>query len=251
MLGVNLWKLWITHLWGGMVDTRKPGEWWMRMWMNVVWGGKVSSGSGSGSGSGTGSGTVTVPHRSVSDPTGRHQLRPPRRATASARMLGMALHVDARTAPGPATRGDLPFRVLAGLWIITGGLVAAVTGPLGLEHGSWSAAFQVLVGGVLQAGMGIAQHALAARRISRRTLLAEILTWNLGCLAVIGGTVLTAPLLVDAGGLLLVATMVLMIRAVGRGAQGTAWALWTYRSVLLLTMVSVPIGLVLAHLRAA
>ncbi|APX34830.1 hypothetical protein BH708_11505 [Brachybacterium sp. P6-10-X1] len=142
------------------------------------------------------------------------------------------------------------FRGLALLWVITGGLVAAVTSPLGLEHGSWSAAFQVLVGGVLQAALGIAQHELAARRPSRRVLVAQILTWNLGCLAVIAGTLLTAPLIVDAGGLALVATMVLMIRVVGRGAKGPAWALWTYGGVLVATLVSIPIGLVLAHLRA-
>ncbi|ASK65640.1 hypothetical protein CFK39_07095 [Brachybacterium avium] len=162
----------------------------------------------------------------------------------------MAPPLDASATAAASSRDIFAFRALAGLWIITGGLVAAVTAPLSLEHGSWSAAFQVLVGGVLQAGLGIAQYALAGPRVSRGTLLAEILTWNLGCLAVIGGTVLTAPLLVDLGGLLLVATMVLMIRAVGRGTQGPAWAVWTYRAVLLLTMVSIPIGLVLAHLRA-
>lgn len=194
---------------------------------------------------------AALPAATVSDPTGRDRIRPPQPSSRRARMVAMAHQFDPRATTGASLRDDLPFRALAGIWIITGGLVAAVTGPLGLEHGSWSAAFQVLVGGVLQAGLGIAQHALAGPRTSRGTLLAEALTWNLGCLAVIGGTVLTAPLLVDVGGLLLVATMALMIRAVGRGAQGPAWALWTYRAVLLLTMVSIPIGLVLAHLRAA
>lgn len=165
-------------------------------------------------------------------------------------MLDMPHDLEPRTAVHGLSRDDVPFRALALLWVITGGLVAAVTSPLGLEHGSWSAAFQVLVGGVLQAALGIAQNALAARRPSHRVLLTEILTWNLGCLAVIAGTLLAAPLLVDAGGVLLVSTMVLMIRAVGRGAKGPAWALWTYRGVLVLTAVSIPIGLVLAHLRA-
>lgn len=147
-------------------------------------------------------------------------------------------------------REDLPFRALALAWVISGGLVAAVTGPLGLEHGSWSAAFQVLIGGVMQGVLGIAQHRLAARRIGRRALLAQLLTWNLGCAAVIGGTLLGTPLLVDAGGLLLVAAMVLMIRAVGRRVQGPAWALWLFRAALVVTMVSIPVGLVLAHVRA-
>ena len=159
-------------------------------------------------------------------------------------------HVDPQPAAGTRLRDDLPFRVAACIWVITGGLVAAVTSPLGLEHGSWAAAFQVLVGGVLQAGLGIAQQALAARRPSRRILGAELLTWNLGSLAVIAGTVLASPWVVDGGGLMLVVTMALMIRAVGRGAKGPAWALWTYRALLVLTAVSIPIGLLLAHLRA-
>lgn len=147
-------------------------------------------------------------------------------------------------------REDLPFRVLALVWVISGGLVAAVTGPLGLEHGSWSAAFQVLVGGVMQGVLGIAQHRLAARRVGRGALLAQLVAWNLGCAAVIGGTLLEAPLLVDAGGLALVVAMVLMIRAVGRRTQGPVWALWLFRAALAVTMVSIPVGLVLAHVRA-
>ena len=154
-------------------------------------------------------------------------------------------------APASPARTDLPFRLLALVWVLTGGLTAAVTGPLGLEHGSWSAAFQVLVGGVLQGVLGIAQHGLAARAPGRGVLLAELLTWNLGGLAVIGGTVLGAPLLVDAGGALLVVTMMLMLRAVGRRAQGPTWLLWVFRAALVLTALSIPVGLVLAHLRAA
>lgn len=162
----------------------------------------------------------------------------------------MTDHVDSGPAKGTPLREDLPFRVIAGVGVITGGLVAAVTGPLALEHGSWAAAFQVLVGGVLQAGLGVSQHALAARRPSPGMLRAELLTWNLGCLAVIVGTMLSSPWIVDVGGLLLVVTIVLMIRAVGRGAKGPVWASWTYRAVLVLTVVSIPIGLLLAHLRA-
>ena len=165
-------------------------------------------------------------------------------------MDDMTDHVHSTPAARTRLRDDLLFRAAAGVWVITGGLVAAVTGPLGLEHGSWAAAFQVLVGGVLQAGLGVAQHALAPRRPSPGILRAELLTWNLGCLAVIAGTVLSSPWIVDGGGLLLMVTMALMIRAVGRGAKGPVWASWTYRAVLVLTVVSIPIGLLLAHLRA-
>ena len=62
---------------------------------------------------------------------------------------------------------------------------------------------------------------------------------------------LGAPLLVDAGRAMLVVTMMLMIRAVGRRADGPTWLLWVFRAALVLTALSIPVGLVLAHLRAA
>lgn len=171
-------------------------------------------------------------------------------ACSGEKMEGMTHRPGAADEAPGTVRADLPFRALALAWVITGGLVAAVTGPLGLAHGSWSAAFQVLVGGVMQGALGVAQHLLAAR-IGGRILLVQLLSWNAGCLAVIGGTLLAAPLLVDAGGALLVVAMVLMMRAVGRGAHGPAWALWLFRAALVVTVVSIPVGLVLAHLRAA
>ena len=41
--------------------------------------------------------------------------------------------------------------------VVLGGLVAAVTEPLDLTHGSWVAAYLVLVGGVGQGAMGRAR----------------------------------------------------------------------------------------------
>ena len=163
----------------------------------------------------------------------------------------MTHHAGDRAAHSGDPHNALPFRVLALVWVITGGSVAAVTGPLGLEHGSWSAAFQVLVGGVMQGVLGIAQAHLATRHLGRRLRLAELVAWNLGCLAVIGGTLASAPLLVDAGGLLLVVAMALMIRAVRRGTRGPVWVLWLFRAAVVVTAMSIPVGLVLAHLRGA
>lgn len=151
--------------------------------------------------------------------------------------------------PPAAPRADLPFRGLALLWVIAGGLVAAVTSPWVLEHGSWTAAFAVLVGGVLQATLGLAQHTLASPPPRRRILGAELTTWNSGCIAVIAGTWTTLPAIVDVGGVLLVGTLSLMIAAVGRGSVGPRWAVWLFRAALAVTLVSIPIGLILAHLR--
>lgn len=146
-------------------------------------------------------------------------------------------------------RPDL-FRLLGAVWVVSGGLVAAITGPLRLDHGSWVAAFSVLVAGVAQYAFGAAQGALAPRQTARRTVVVELVAWNAGSAAVIGGTVERMPFVVDAGGLLLVVALALMIRTVrGKGARST-WALWTYRLLLVVIVISIPVGLTLAHLRA-
>ncbi|MBG0741046.1 hypothetical protein IV500_16865 [Paeniglutamicibacter antarcticus] len=147
-------------------------------------------------------------------------------------------------------RPDL-FRVLGVAWVVSGGLVAAATGPLRLEHGSWAAAYQVLVAGVAQNAFGAAQRALAPQRLTFRIVAAELVAWNVGSAAVIGGTVARTPLVVDAGGLLLVVALALMIRTVRGKGEGPQWALWTYRILLAVILISIPIGLTLAHLRAA
>src|SRR5690606_24132548 len=138
-------------------------------------------------------------HRARAESSRSHQRSPRRASQPRRRRMGSMTEPSAAETAHPA-RTDLPFRLPALAWVITGGLTAAVTGPLGLEHGSWSAAFQVLVGGVMQGMLGVAQHRLAPRPPSQSMLLAQLLTWNLGSLAVIGGTVAAAPLLVDAGG---------------------------------------------------
>lgn len=143
-----------------------------------------------------------------------------------------------------------PFRISGAAWIIAGGLTSAVTGPLNLEDGSWAAAFAVLVGGVAQYAIGVVQAALAPKHPSPRMIAAELAAWNAGSIAVIIGTVVSMPLIVDAGGLLLVIALVLMVVTVRGRGSGPAWALWLYRALLVVILVSIPIGLTLAHVRA-
>jgi hypothetical protein len=150
----------------------------------------------------------------------------------------------ARTRPGP-------FLILGAASVIVGGLVAAVTSPLKLDHGSWAAAYLVLVNGVAQIALGRAQEALALNPPAKATIATQLAAWNLGSLAVIGGTLVRAPLVVDVGGVLLVIALALMIRTVRGRTAGPRWALWTYRLLLVIVLVSIPVGLVLAHLRSA
>lgn len=155
--------------------------------------------------------------------------------------------------PAVATR-DVPkpgaFSIIGGASVIVGGLLAAVTSPLHLAHGSWAAAYLVLVNGVAQIALGKTQAALAGSP-SRRAAASELVAWNTGSAAVIGGTLVRLPLIVDVGGLLLIIALAMMIATVRGKTAGPRWALWTYRVVLVVVLVSIPIGLVLAHLRAA
>ena len=152
--------------------------------------------------------------------------------------------------PWAEARGPQLFRILSTMWIISGGLVAAVTGPLGLEHGSCAAAYQVLVGGVVQAGLGAAQYALVSVRPRAASLVAELLGGDIGSVAVIAGTRTAMPLIVDAGGLLLLAALVLLIRTVRAEASDPRGRCGPTEACSRSPSISIPIELALAHLRA-
>lgn len=140
-------------------------------------------------------------------------------------------------------------------FVVLGGLVAAVTDPLDLARGSWLAAYLVLVGGVAQYAMGWVE-----RRQSTETTEASSLPWarfggwNLGNAAVVIGTLASAPLLVDLGSVLLVFVLVTALKATWSGAawsgpQSPTLVVWTYRILLIILIVSIPVGILLSYLR--
>lgn len=131
--------------------------------------------------------------------------------------------------------------------VVAGGLVAAVTSPLALAHGSWLAAYLVLVGGVGQVAMGSARL-LAAGPAVRSLGWAQLAAWNIGNALVMVGTLVTLPALVDVGGLACV--MALGIALLHARSLRRSLLAWAYRAVLVVLLVSVPVGLVLAHVRA-
>ncbi|WP_211489645.1 hypothetical protein [Georgenia thermotolerans] len=142
-----------------------------------------------------------------------------------------------------------PGAVVGFLCIVIGGLVAAVTGPTGLEHGSWAAAYLVLVAGVAQLGLFAGQAWLAARPPTRRTVGWELAAWNAGNVAVLAGTFAGAVPPVVAGGVALVVALVLFLRGVRAPRPGwTAW-LAAYRLLAGVIAVSIPVGLVLSAVR--
>jgi hypothetical protein len=138
--------------------------------------------------------------------------------------------------------------------VVLGGLIAAVTGPLDLTRGSWVAAYLVLVGGVAQCAMGRARTRRPDPPQPRRWGWAQIACWNVGSAAVIGGTLAGEPLVVDLGSALLVVALVVALHA-ARPSAGPAAGPRSplpdraYRALLLVLAISIPIGIVLSHLR--
>lgn len=150
---------------------------------------------------------------------------------------------------GRGRRSALGAYLLGVACIVVGGLVAAVSSPLHLATGPWAAAYLVLVCGCAQCLFVIARDRLALRPRSPREFAVQFGCWNVGNAAVLAGTLLAVPVVVDAGGLLLVITLAIELwraRTIGRGHP---LLLWAYRVVMVVLLVSIPIGLVLASLR--
>lgn len=139
--------------------------------------------------------------------------------------------------------------------VVAGGLVAAVTDPLDVYRGSWVAAYLVLVCGVGQVCLGLVQAVPGTRALSPGAGWAQLTCWVLGNAAVVVGTLVETPLLVDAGAVLLVVALVAALLAtrrdrVGPGPAGRARPLLlTSRVVLVVLVVGAPVGVLLSHLR--
>ena len=154
------------------------------------------------------------------------------------------------TAPISPTAPEVqPFLTIGAAAIVTGGICAAVTGPTEWEHGSWVAAFLVLVVGVGQIGLGVAQAALTtdvdARRRGRQAL-----SLNSGAALVIAGTLASLPIVVTAGSVLVLAALVSFARAERGRVVARPWMASAYTALLVVLIVSTPIGIALSWLRA-
>lgn len=134
--------------------------------------------------------------------------------------------------------------LVAGAGIVVGGLVAAVTGPLGLEHGSWAAAYLVLVVGVGQLVLGVGQAALARKPPSPALRTWQACLYNLGNAAVLVGTFSESAVGVLTGGALLLVALVLFLGGL-RGARTGVWTV-LYGVMAAVLAISIPIGLVLS-----
>jgi hypothetical protein len=145
--------------------------------------------------------------------------------------------------------------------VIAGGLVAAVTEPLGLNEGSWLAAYLVLVVGTGQYAMGFAHRQCRDQLVRQSRGWTQLGCWNLGSAAVIAGVIANQRLLVDAGSILLACALymtwtvcrTLPPPGVARPWAARLWAarLWgvSYRALLVVLAISIPAGVALSHIR--
>jgi hypothetical protein len=148
-------------------------------------------------------------------------------------------------------RQAAPFVVIGTASIVVGGLMAGATARHSTEHEAWAVAFLVLVCGIAQVALGLGQSLLATTVPARTTIVAELVAFNAGCALVLVGTVAGLLLLTEAGGVLLALALVLLFRAVGGSGARAGWPVNLYRALIAIVLVSIPIGLVLAHLRAS
>jgi hypothetical protein len=113
-------------------------------------------------------------------------------------------------------RSTVRFLASASVLIVAGGAVAAVNSAAPSGHGSWLAAYLVLVGGVSQVVLGVGRLALRAPRPTPALLRAQLVLWNLGSLAVPAGVLADAPTLVTVGSVALLSALALF----ASGASG-------------------------------
>jgi hypothetical protein len=143
-------------------------------------------------------------------------------------------------------RQSLTFAALGGAAIVAGGLIAAVNSAAPFAHGSWLSAYLVLVAGVSQLVLGIGAQALPVHRPPATTRHLQSAFWNVGNLAVAGGVLVGAPVVVATGSGLLLVALGSFALCVGHGRRCARRWVVAYHATAALLTVSVGIGCALA-----
>jgi hypothetical protein len=134
----------------------------------------------------------------------------------------------------------------SGALIVAGGLVAAVNSAAPFAHGSWLAAYLVLVGGVAQLVLGAGPLLLPAPSRSRRLRRAQLVLWNAGSALVAVGVLTDARVVVLGGSALVLASLACSARAAGPVREPGRGRVIAYRGLIAVLAVSVVIGAALA-----
>ena len=130
--------------------------------------------------------------------------------------------------------------------IFVGGLVAAINSAAPFAHGSWLAAYLVLVGGVAQLLLGVGLG-LPAPRLSARLRRTQLGLWNVGNAAVAGGVLGDMVSLVVGGSLVLLGALAGFALGAGPASSNARGRVILYRVAILGLAGSVVIGSVLAN----
>jgi hypothetical protein len=142
---------------------------------------------------------------------------------------------------------ELPtFAPVAVLMIVAGGVVAAVNSAAPFAHGSWFAAYLVLVGGVSQAMLAGGRLLLPAPRRSARLECVQLGLWNTGTAAVAVGVFADLATIVLGGSVIVLAALGCFAYGGGRGRPGAQAGVILYRLVVLGLALSVLVGSALA-----
>lgn len=144
---------------------------------------------------------------------------------------------------------NAPFMIFGAAAMVAGGFVAAVAGAVTWGHGAWTAAFVVLVVGMAQVVLGLAQSALAPQLLERGRVIAQFALWNIGCAAVIGGTQTDSTAVVASGSVLFLAALVisgLTVRYHSALVGAPRVLLGVYRVLLVVLSLSVAVGIILS-----
>lgn len=170
----------------------------------------------------------------------------------------------------------LPFLIAGAVCIIAGGFLAAATAYATTQKTVWATAYIVLVGGAAQVGLGAAVTWLAPLAPHRLGWLAFV-GWNIGNIGVLVGQLAGVLVLTYVGTAILMGSLVCVLLAVrgrtatarhiisaddqsvmaaGPGSQPAGYlplspahpgALWLLRGLVTLLAVSMPVGIILAH----
>jgi hypothetical protein len=148
---------------------------------------------------------------------------------------------------GAELRASSAFIVCGGSLIVAGGVVAAVNSATPFGHGSWLAAYLVLVGGTAQILLAAGRAALISGDGEPAGLRPPLMLWNLGSLAVPAGVLADAAGWVTAGSVALLFALALFARAglhAGRARRRRAIA---YLTLVAGLASSVVVGSALAN----
>lgn len=113
----------------------------------------------------------------------------------------------------PELRSTIAFVVCGGSLIVAGGVVAAVNSAAPFAHGSWLAAYLVLVGGTAQILLAGGRAALVSGADRPGGLRLRLLLWNFGSLAVPAGVLADTAGWVTAGSVALLLALALFAQA--------------------------------------